>query len=371
MKLFWALLVLMACSYDLSEQDAIEAANLYLTAKDCGKALEVLEGYSDPSPVYFQIKASAIACTAGYSEIDILDNEIGRFNTVRGHLNALTQIYGTDQSTGITDPQFEKLKLAFDTLTYMGLNSELVDPATIGATSWSLLEMLGYDPYHMDIDNVIDVNNDPLAASVDIGEMRFIEPSTANRLAKMATADSADTNLQAIGMLVVNFARYLNYYGNVGEDGSNNGERLKGKGNFTNECFATYSTATWDAFTHLAVNGYSCNGPGDSGHTDIATIPGGIDPLIPCHGITMLNQLIDISTHWNDEYFYRVDILQDIETKLSGVKNDIISQLGGPVGPMVDALSSSLNVNNCLKTALLDPEMLELYFALIFETLVK
>ena len=261
--------LLFSCSYEPKGEEAIEAANFYLSKNKCESALDVLNRNPASSVYYFQIKASAIACTAGYSEIDILEYDIPKIDE-SGDFSDITKITGALESNGITDFKYQKLKEAFDTLTYMGADPRYVDPSTIDATSMSILESLYFNPNRISINTIRNFGLHPGATGLNLDSMKFPSPSTSYRLTRMDPEDSDDTNLQALGMLIVNFSKFLAYYGNVERGpGGRMGKGLKDPG--ANQCFASYSNYTFSIMELLALNYGPCN-RGETGHVDIGPV---------------------------------------------------------------------------------------------------
>ena len=310
--LFSLLLLLLSCGSDSEKvSNAIDDANFLLTDRNCLGARAVLDevGYQSTNARYLKAYASTYACEANYSTITFFTDDLTNLDASSGGFFGSLAAFSTSSlMTSATDPDFTKLKQAIDTLLYPG----------------------------------------GLPVS-----------STANRNAILGQSETNNLNVQALYMILVNFGRWLRYYGNADATG------LKGAGSNPegNNCLFTYDTGgpnfalVTDALNDGAAETGSCNSANTpyEGTTDISTADPATNKARLCQGIVLFNNLIDIIVNVT---FTTTDTdeLNDLATNFNTLCEDATA--------FGDALCDLRDQSSCEAIAIED---LEVFSAWLFE----
>lgn len=251
LKLLLLLIVLFSCGSDSSEvANAVDEANFLLTGRDCAGARSVLDavGYQATNANYIKAYASTYACEANYSTTSFFANDLGNLSaTAGGFFGSLAGFSTSNLMTSATDEDFVKLQEAINTLLYAGNVSS---------------------------------------------------SSSANRISVFGAKEAGGINVQALYMVLVNFGRWLSYYGNANDSG------VKGAGDNVenNNCLFTYNTGgpnfilVNDALDDGAGTSGSCNSTNTpySGANDISTGTPATDKARLCQGVVLFNNFVDL-----------------------------------------------------------------------------
>lgn len=284
--------------------EAIDVALTHLSKEECDEALKVLlklDG-EEENPIYIQVLASAYACKADYKEINFLEDDLTTLTTTSAVtiMTSLTKMTMSSQTVADSDDYVSILK---------GINTLL------GAT--------------------------------------YGTPGQLARNQKFGIRRASYLGIQALLLQLVNFGKFLHFYGNVDNTGS------KGQGGNTNTCFLNY-THLDAAFLINAGLGGICNTTND-GHPDL-DLSSSDGKRRACEGVVLVANIIDIIDNLELGENNDLKVLEDFSEEIN-LFLDIAEQDG--LGQFVTMTSQS----DC-ETALNTPsnlDDLQTYYVLIFE----
>ena len=231
-------------------KSAIKQAHLWLTDKNCDKALESLDavGFQKDNTEYLQVYASSYACKADYNTVALFENELPNFTfSETGLFSSLAAMEIAMAMESPEDPDFVHLQEGIDTLIQARRNDTL---------------------------------------------------SHDERADEFGTSKAENMSIQAFYMVIVAMGRWFQYYGNADEDGR------KGRGDGNNTCLLDYDDT--DIIILAAIPGPSpppgipspaartgsCDSH-DAGHDELS---GTSDEARSrqCQGIVLFNNFLDI-----------------------------------------------------------------------------
>jgi len=303
--ILFILLVLSACAQNPQEKlaEAIDRALTHLSAGDCDAAIDVLQdSESDGSdPVYIQVLSSAYACKSNFDEIVFISDDLSSIDTT--------------SSTTI-----------MKSLTKMTLSSETAADSA-------------------DYTNIRTAINTILNSTTTIGQ--------AARTTKFGTRKAGDLGVQALILNIVNFGKFLHYYGNVDVNG------VKGGGSGTNSCFLNYNDPRAQALTGASTGACTVDNDG-SADLDQSTAAG---KRRICEGAMLLTNTIDILDNLDLSNSSTLSKLEDISTQVNNFKT---AATAAGLGTIINMTSQS-----ACETYLQTPAQLldmEYFYALVFDT---
>lgn len=298
------LLFVYGCGKNTAEQtaEAIDVALSHLSKYECEKALKVLHevGMQSDNGIYLQVLASAYACQAGFNEIRFV-SDLESIDTSSGSaiFKSLARI-NTSEESEADSPGYTSIKTGINVI----LNS------TAGV------------------------------------------PSQESRTAKFGPRKAGDLGVEALILSLVNFGKFLRYYGNSNESGT--------KGSLGgNTCFINYTDPRAQQIVSGSTTG-SCNSY-DDGHPDLnpATADG---RRRMCEGLVLLTNSLDILNNIDFSESSTLEVLNDVAAQVNQFKTIAI---GAGLGDIIEMRSQK----TCETYAggasqLLD---LEYFYALTFE----
>lgn len=313
MRSFFILLllfILTSCSQKPEEEtsEAIDVALSHLSKEECNEAIKVLldAGVQNNDAVYLQVLASAYACKAGYDEVAFISHDLMNIDTT----SAFTLFHGIASFS--LSPETTP-----DSANYVAIRTGL---------------------------------NYLLNSTTTAGQ--------APREAKFGARKSGDMGVQALMLNVVNFGKFLNYYGNVDSSGE------KGQGTTsTNHCFLNYTDNRAQALVALLPAANNCNSNTD-GHPDLsfaaADLP--VTKRRLCEGLMTVTNLIDILNNIDISGSSELSALQEIADEVNTYK--ALAEDAG-LGTLINTLSQS-ECETLLNTASNLDDM-QLLYAILFE----
>ncbi len=306
------LLCLGSCGSESSDvKNAVDEANFLLTGRDCTGARSVLDGvgFQSNNANYLKAYASTYACEANYTTTAFFANDLTNLNaTASGFFSSLAAFSTSPLMTSATDEDFVKLQQAIDTLLYAG-----------------------------------DISNS----------------SSFARISVFGAKEAGGINVQALYMVLVNFGRWLSFYGNASSAG------VKGVGDNPegNNCLFTYDTGgpnfilVNDALNDGAATSGSCNSTNTpyTGADDISSGTAAENKARLCQGIVLFNNFIDLILNLT---FTGTNTgnLNDLSTTFNSLCEDIAA--------FGDALCELRDQTECEARPIED---LEIYSAWLFE----
>lgn len=233
--IFFLLLSLVSCSQRPAEEvtEAIDVAQTLLSSEKCDEAIKLLEdiGRQPKDGVYLQVLSSAYACKAKFRMIEFIADDVPTINTSALFKSVAT--FSLSPETTVDSVAYSSLKEALNIL---------------GGTDFK----------------------------------------QATRTNTFGSRRAGDMGLQVLVLSLVQFGKYLNYYGNVDADGD------KGQGSGTNTCFLNYTDSMAQSGPVIGVDqlpaANNCNGY-TSGHPELS---GAKQIERMCEGITLLTNIIDV-----------------------------------------------------------------------------
>jgi hypothetical protein len=297
-------------------RSAIREAHYHLTNSDCSDAKDVLDevGEQKDNADYVAAYASALACTASYQDLNIIDNLTSIDTSDANGLGFITSFaaFATSNET------------AADQVTYTGI-----------------LDAIRY-----------------------ILEADTSTPSTSGRLSEYGTTAGNDLSMQALYMITVAFGKFFNHYGDADSTGTKGAD-----GN--NDCVYSYTHV--DAAQFVNDNSPSgCTASGSEGSADLeAPNSATVIQTRLCEGLYLFNNLRDILGGIELSSSSTLGNLTSVETLL----DTVISNLEGlETGYNNDAtyansISAIKGVTSMTACEALDIERLEKFYAIVFETL--
>ncbi len=299
------ILFLSACAKNTQENlaESIDRALTHLSVGDCDAALDVLQDSSSSSsdPVYIQVLASAYACKSNFNEIEFVSIDLAALDT-------------TSSST------------IFKSLTKMSLSSEAV------------VESANYTNLRLAINTILNTTT---------------TISQAARATKFGTRKSGDLGVQALILSLVNFGKFLNYFGNVDTNG------VKGGGSGTQSCFLDYTDPRAQALTGVSTGACTVDNDGSSDLNKSTTT----GKRRICEGAMLLTNIIDILDNLDLSNSSTLSKLEDLSTKVNAFKT---AATAAGLGTIINMTSQS-----ACETYLQTPAQLldmEYFYALVFDS---
>lgn len=308
---FIFILVLFAsCAKNNAEQatEAIDIALTHLSKNECDDALEVLlkvDGQGN-NPVYLQVLSSAYACKGSFDEINFISNDIASFVT--------------------TD--FETISKSL---------------ATMSTSPETTVDSVAYTSIRSGINTILNSTSG--------------SPSQIAREAKFGVRRAGDMGMQALFLNIVNFGKFLNFYGNVDSDGD------KGAGSNTNSCFLNYTDVRAQAVIGSGNTG-ACTVTND-GHPDLSLAAGNLANAKRrlCEGLVLFTNVVDILDNIDTSGSSELEKLNEVATKINDFKT--IATTAG-LTTLVNTTSQS-DCETLMNTASNLNDM-QLLYSLIFES---
>lgn len=282
---------------------AKQSAKYYLSSEDCSSAREALTdiGYQGDDPVYVQLLAASYACDAGYADLDLFAELADLPSGAASFVGALTAFDSSNETEAESD-NFASLMTGIDTILGEG-------------------------------------------------------GSAAGRVSKYGAIKGLDMNIQALYMILVEFGKFMQYYGNAAAGN-------KGAGTAGNTCLLTYTVQ--DAMDFIALGGGGACGSGDSGHADL---PGPATAATTqarlCHGIYLFNNLRDLlgSIDFGDDASF--GSIGDVSAAFEAA---IVTAETADPGDRITTVKDIYTKEACANLTL---DELEVWYAVVFETLFQ
>ncbi len=305
---------------DQQRADAILDAVWYIEQGKCETAISTLEGVGRDLAnfKYVEALASAYACKAGYSTVQLYD-DFSNIDSSVSFIGGLTKFsHATLIQNPDVDARYQAIQEAIDILLYAG----------------------------------------------DLPS--YIEPSSAERAAYFTTSELADLNSFLFYLATDQISRYAYYYGSTQGDG------VKGSDpNTAVNCFFNYDHTigiTYDG-NSITIGDALQNGLGacktansntdPDGHADLgdnATITA-TQVKRMCQGVILMNVFLDT--------------IASVSGAISGLDTTDIDKYKGYLNDSVAGLTNILNQTNCETNYAADITNLQIYFLLMYETLFK
>lgn len=299
--LLFFLLVLISCGGTPEEKaaKAIDEALTLLSNDKCDKAIEVLESVSDQddNPVYLKTYASAFACRAGFNEIKFADDDISAIDDTK--LMASLSILTYSDETAVDSAKYTDMKRA---LTILGTGNSF-------------------------------------------------NQTKRNQL--FGKRHGEDMGVQVLVYSIVEFGKYLNWYGNVDATGK------KGAGTNTNSCYLNYSYAPAIAVVSALPATNACQVTND-GHPDLN---GASRIKRMCEGLTLVTNIYDVLNTIDLSSSSTLSSLEDIVTEINNYRT---AANAAGVGYLLDVTSPT--ACEALLANASDMNNAELLFALVLES---
>ncbi len=297
--LIFALLIASSCGNNPEEEayQAIDQALTLLSDGECDDAIELLEDLEDQeeNPVFLKTYASAYACKAGFSMVRFVDTDVGNINDT--DLLGSISILSYSNETMVDSPEYQAMRRA--------------------------LEILGRDDFKQTTRNT------------DFGKRH-----------------GEDMGVQVLIYSLMQFGKYLNWYGNVDTTGK------KGAGANTNNCYLNYTYANAQAAVGSLPATNACQVP-YVGHPDIS----GADKISRmCEGITLMTNIFDTINNIDLSASSTLSSLENIVTEINSYRT--AADAAG-VGYLLDVTSPS--ACEALLADATDMNNAELLFALVLE----
>ena len=305
------LLFLLSCGSNPDQEidSAIDVALTHLSNNECDDALKVLGEIKDGkgNAIFLQVFASAHACKADHDEVrfiaeDLEDLDTSSFATI---MSSLSKFSLSSQSEADSN-SYTSIKA--------GINTILT--STAGA------------------------------------------PSHLERVNKFGARKAGDLSVQALTLSLVNLGKFLNYYGNVDENGE------KGKGSGTNTCFLDYSDSRARAVIDPGGFGGACTVFND-GHPDLtlAVASSEITKRRLCEGLMLITNTLDVLENLDLSGSSTLSKLGEITAEAELIK---AAAVAAGLGDLINMTSQSVCEAH-LGTAS-NLEDMEYLYSLIFES---
>jgi hypothetical protein len=303
--ILFIILFLSSCAQKPEEKinEAIDRALTHLSSGECDAAIDVLEdsGGGNSDAIYIQVLSSAYACKADFNEIAFISDDL-------------------------TDIDASSSANILKSMSIMSLSDE------------SAADSANYT-------NVRTAINTILNTTSPIGQ--------TERTAKFGTRKAGDLGVQALILNIVNFGKFLNFYGNV------SGTGVKGGGAASNSCFLNYNDPRAQALTGVSTGACTVDNDG-SIDLDQTTAVG---KRRICEGAMLLTNAINILDNLDLSNSSTLSKLEDISSQVNSFKT---AATAAGLGTIINMTSQS----QC-ETFLNTPAQLldmEYFYALVFET---
>jgi hypothetical protein len=302
------LLVLVSCSASKEQKiiDAIDTALNYLSqsSPDCQKAIDVLEDVSGADKNPRYLQAYASAYACRGGFSELqLFEEIDTIDS-SAFLTSLTKLSTSSQSEAEGD-DFDDLQRAIDIILYSGSRTT---------------------------------------------------PSAAHTKTIFGNRHGTNLNLQALYMIIVQLGRFNRWYGNTAATG------VKGSGSQGNTCFFDYE-ATPLAIATAHGGGNACvAGNTGSPSLDYAGVTTAVAQRRLCQGAILVNNLLNILENTT---LSSNTSLGDISTLYADIAPYVSA--AELLDPDMDEFIDTLSQETCETAVAADDDVIQLYFASIFE----
>lgn len=310
--MFWLTLLLAGCSSSKEQKitDAIDEALYYLSkpSPDCQKAIDALEdvGNQKNNPRYLQALASAYACRGNFSELNLFDNIDAISGDFADILTSLATLEMAQQTEAESD-EFLDVQRAIDVILYSGGKSV---------------------------------------------------PSALETKEIFGTRHGTNLNMQALYMVLVQLGRFSNWYGRTDA----NGKKGLSTGVQVPACFFDYEAAALAVATsHGGGNACSAGnlGNADLDYTGVTTV---VAQRRLCQGAMLLNNLFDLLEHIT---FPESDSIGELGALYSTVEPYITALYA--LDPDMQDFVENLDQTTCEELVAADDDVIQLYFASLFE----
>jgi hypothetical protein len=317
---FILILLFSSCAKTPTEEalEAVDIAQTYLSQDECQKAIDILEelGRQTDNAIYLQVLASAYACRAGFSEIDFIANDVEDIDSDAADLMKSLSILSLSYESEANSSQYQDILTALNILLTINSN----------------------------------------------------QPSQSERNTTFGPRKAGDMGMQALFLTIVQFGKFLNFYGNVSATGVKGGgaANTDEQGPTASNCFVEYTYAS--ATTYLTGAGGTCNNmASDDGHpnmsfavADLATTKQRM-----CEGLMLVTNLIDILNNITISDNSSLGALADVVDTVNTIKTTAIAadaSLGTLLNTTSQSTCETLVANNS------EFDNLQYIYALIFET---
>lgn len=288
------------CGKNTAEKtdEAIDIALTHLSKDECDEALDILRdaGMQGSNGVYLQVLASAYACKAGFDEIKFVADDLGALVTTSG-------------------------QAIFKSLAKMSLSNETeADSVAFTSIRTGINTILG-------------------STSGD--------PSQVSRTEKFGPRRAGDLGVQALILSLVNFGKFLQYYGSTDVNGVKGG------------CFIDYNDPRAQLIVTTGPTG-ACSST-NNGHADLdQTTAAGKRRM--CEGLMLLTNSLDILNNIDFSGSSTLSKLEDVATQVNNFRTAAVA-VG--LGAVIDMTSQS----ECEAFANVPAQLLDLeyFYALTFE----
>lgn len=300
--------------------DAILSATISLSKNDCQPAIDTLEGIGrqNKNARYLKTLASAYACRSGYNTSTFFASDFP------------------------------------DTATPAPLGGT----ATYSTSSGTFQVPLEYDPDFVDLQTAIDIL---LYAG---GIASTTEPTATERTKYFSTSELGDLNSQLLYMQLVQLGRIIKVYGNASAVG------VKGGGSFGNVCFSDYQEAGMPANVTTAVAALpgACTVMNNAGHPQIrSSVTAATRKRRMCHGVTLLNGFLDTLTA------VVASASGDLSTVGTAAQTavNLAKTAMTAAYPGIGSVKSTINQTLCEDNAIVPVLDIEVFYAIMFETMIQ
>lgn len=299
--ILFCLILFSSCAKNPAEEtnEAIDIALTYLSSGQCSDAISVLEAVKgSDNPIYLQVLASAYACLGNFDEIKFIDQDLDRIDS--------------------TTPA-----------------SILQSISTLQLSDESKADSFEYKSIRNGISIVLNSKNQ------------------SERNHSYGIRKSGDMGVQALLLSIVNFGKFLNYYGNVDSLG------VKGQGSGANSCFINYN----DSRAQILIGNTTgaCTSATD-GHPELVQSTSTGKRRL-CEGLMLVTNIIDILNNIDLSSSSTLRVLEDVATQVNTYKTTAEAAGLGTLINMTSQSSCETHLNT--STGLLDMEYL---YALVLET---
>lgn len=303
-----ALMVLVSCSASKEQQvvDAIDTALYHLSqsSPDCQKAIDVLEDIDGADDNPRYLQTYASAYACRGGFSELqLFDEIGTIDSA-AFLSSLTMLTTSEQTEAESD-DFDDLQRAIDIILYSGSRTT---------------------------------------------------PSAAQTKTIFGNRHGTNLNLQALYMIIVQLGRFTRWYGNTDATG------VKGSGTAGNTCFFDYEAAPLAIATAHGGGNACVAGNTGSPALDYTGVTTAVAQKRLCQGAMLVNNLLNILENTT---LSSNTSLGDISTLYDDIAPYITA--AELLDPDMDDFIDTLSQEACETAVATDDDVIQLYFASIFE----
>lgn len=303
MRIFLILITLLlafSCGKNTTEKtdEAIDIALTHLSKNECDEALEILNdaGMQGSNGVYLQVLASAHACKAGFNEIKFVADDLAALNTTSG-------------------------QNIFKSLAKMSLSNET----------------------EVDSESYVSIRT---GINIILNSTSGV-PSQNARTDKFGPRRAGDLGVQALILNLVNFGKFLQFYGNTDTNGVKGG------------CFIDYNDPRAQLIVTTGPTG-ACSSIND-GHPDLDQSTNTGKRRL-CEGLMLLTNSLDILNNIDFSGSSTLSKLSDVATQVNNFKTAAVA-VG--LGNVINMTSQT----ECEAFAAVPAQLLDLeyFYALTFE----